>query len=88
MNPQALRRRQLRLLLDTHIPAWAAETSPKLSRRARALIDDASNAVIVSVVSLREIRIKCSLGRVDFQIDPTALRALMLEPFPIRLKPL
>ncbi len=48
----------MRLLLDTHVALWAVSNDPKLSRRARELVEDASNIVSVSVVSLWEVAIK------------------------------
>jgi len=48
----------MRLLLDTHVALWAVTNDPKLSRRAHDLVEDASNIISVSVVSLWEIAIK------------------------------
>ena len=53
----------MRLLLDTHIALWAITDSPALPKSARRLIEDPSNTLIVSVVSLWEIGIKHRLGR-------------------------
>ncbi|MCX6029627.1 MAG: type II toxin-antitoxin system VapC family toxin [Chloroflexi bacterium] len=53
----------MRLLLDTHTLLWFIEGSPRLSTRARALIEDEENEVFLSVASLWEIAIKVSLGK-------------------------
>lgn len=53
----------MRLLLDTHVALWAVTSSARLSATARALIEDPSNEIWVSAVSLWEIAIKHSLGR-------------------------
>jgi PIN domain nuclease of toxin-antitoxin system len=53
----------VRLLLDTHIALWAIADSPRLSIRARELIDDAANDIVVSAASIWEIAIKYALGR-------------------------
>jgi PIN domain nuclease of toxin-antitoxin system len=53
----------VRLLLDTHIALWAIADSPRLSRRARELIDNAANDIVVSAASIWEIAIKHALGR-------------------------
>ncbi len=53
----------MRLLLDTHIALWAVTDSPRLSIKARNLIEDLSNEIFVSTVSVREIAIKRSLAR-------------------------
>ena len=53
----------MRLLLDTHIALWAIIDSPRLSARARDLITDPANDVVVSTGSLWEIAIKHALAR-------------------------
>lgn len=53
----------MRLLLDTHIALWAIADSPRLSARARELIDDDGNQVAVSAASIWEIAIKHALAR-------------------------
>jgi PIN domain nuclease of toxin-antitoxin system len=53
------------LLLDTHSFIWFVEDHPSLSATARALIEDASNDVFLSVASIWEMGIKVSLGKLD-----------------------
>ncbi len=53
----------MRLLLDTHVAIWAVLLNPLLTRRGRELIEDASNEVFVSAVSLWEIAIKHRVAR-------------------------
>lgn len=53
----------MRLLLDTHIALWAIIDSHRLSARARDLITDPANDVVVSTGSLWEIAIKHALAR-------------------------
>jgi PIN domain nuclease of toxin-antitoxin system len=57
------------LLLDTHVVLWALTNDPRLSRRARALIEDPANDVLVSAASVWEIAIKHALGRGDMPIS-------------------
>jgi PIN domain nuclease of toxin-antitoxin system len=57
------------LLLDTHVALWALTNDPRLSRRARALIEDPANDVLVSAASVWEIAIKHALGRGDMPIS-------------------
>lgn len=54
----------MRLLLDTHALLWWAFDARQLSRRARALIADRSNMVLVSSASAWEIATKFRLGRI------------------------
>lgn len=53
------------VLLDTHALIWALEASPRLSARAREVIESSDNTVLVSVVSAWEIEIKRAIGRLD-----------------------
>jgi PIN domain nuclease of toxin-antitoxin system len=55
----------MRISLDTHVALWALVDSPKLSLRSRALIEDASNVIVISSVVLWEIAIKRGLNRGD-----------------------
>jgi PIN domain nuclease of toxin-antitoxin system len=48
----------VRLLLDTHIAIWAVVDDPRLSKKARALIDDAGNQAFISLVSLWEVALR------------------------------
>ena len=53
----------MNVLLDTHAFLWFIEDSPKLSAEARSVIEDGSNAPLLNVVSLWEMAIKISLGK-------------------------
>jgi PIN domain nuclease of toxin-antitoxin system len=48
----------MKLLLDTHILLWLVTDSPKLSSKARALIEDIDNECLFSPVSIAEISLK------------------------------
>ena len=58
----------MRLLLDTHIMLWCLEDSPRLTARARDLVTDPSNDVLVSAASLWEVAIKHALGRLQLDL--------------------
>jgi len=53
----------MRLLLDTHIILWAIVADPKMPERARELIEDETNQIVVSAASIWEISVKYALGR-------------------------
>lgn len=53
----------MRLLLDTHIALWAIADDPRLSAKARDLIDDPANQIVISAASIWEIAIKHALAR-------------------------
>lgn len=71
------------LLLDTNAALWTIARSKRLSTRARATIADADR-LIVSAVSLWEIAIKRSSGRLSAPADLSrrlaALRQVELLP--------
>jgi PIN domain nuclease of toxin-antitoxin system len=53
----------MRLLLDTHIALWAIADHPSLSAKARRLIEDPDNQIVVSAATVWEISIKHALAR-------------------------
>ncbi len=53
----------MRLLLDTHVALWAIADHPNLSGKARRLIEDPDNEIVVSVATVWEIAIKHALAR-------------------------
>jgi PIN domain nuclease of toxin-antitoxin system len=69
----------LRILLDTHLLLWWLDASPSLSTQASEMIRDPENTVFVSAVSLWEIWLKQSLGKLRLPVDFT--ERLAGEPF-------
>jgi PIN domain nuclease of toxin-antitoxin system len=55
----------LKVLLDTHLVLWWLMDSPSLPAEARKLIGDPETTVFLSAVSLWEIWLKQSLGKLD-----------------------
>ena len=53
----------MNLLLDTQVALWAITDNPKLSQKARDLIQSPKTSVWVSVANIWEIAIKHALGR-------------------------
>ena len=53
----------MKLLLDTHILLWWLDANPLLPQGAIGLIRDPENTIFVSAVSLWEIWLKQSLGK-------------------------
>lgn len=63
----------MKVLLDSHAIYWWAIGSERLSARARALIEDKTNVVMVSAVSFYELDNKMWLNKLD--LKPQELRA-------------
>ncbi|MDE2789212.1 MAG: type II toxin-antitoxin system VapC family toxin [Paracoccaceae bacterium] len=64
----------MNLLVDTHLVLLAAYAPERLSPAAHACLTDERRRPHVSAASIWEVVIKADLGRVDFQVDPVALR--------------
>ena len=59
----------MNVLLDTHVALWAITDSPKLSQKAREIIQSSKSTVWVSAASVWEIAIKYALGRGDMPVS-------------------
>jgi len=61
----------MRLLLDTHTLLWSIGKTSELSKKVIQEIKKAENEIFVSAVSLWEIALKCSLGKllVSFNVN-------------------
>jgi PIN domain nuclease of toxin-antitoxin system len=76
----------VRLLLDTNALLWWFADDPALGARARTAIADHSNSAFVSALSLAEIAIKQSIGKLrapfisDDLIDEQGMTALAFTP--------
>ena len=62
----------MKLLLDTHALLWWLSDDKQLGARARALIEDPGNDVLVSVVSLWEIAVKIRVGKLEADVGEIA----------------
>ncbi len=65
------------LLLDTHTFIWFIEGDPKLPLVIRTSIENQYNFSFVSTVSLWEITIKVSLGKLELNTDFSRLKLLI-----------
>lgn len=60
----------MKLLLDTHIFLWALSEPHRLTSTQRSEIEDPSNKVYLSSISVSELAIKASLGKLPLTFDP------------------
>lgn len=58
----------LDLLFDTHSFVWWADEPSKLSSAALAVLEDETNRLILSDVSIWEMQIKIQLGKIGLQL--------------------
>jgi PIN domain nuclease of toxin-antitoxin system len=77
----------VRLLLDTHALLWAVSDPDELTERARDVLRDGRNNVLVSAASVWEIAIKRALGKLTAPDDlGPVLAAASFSPLPISLE--
>lgn len=81
----------MRMLLDTHTFLWFINGDDKLTEASRLLIQNIDNEVFISVVTLWEIAIKISLGKLSLLQDfsvliPRELNSNEFLQLPIKLK--
>ncbi len=60
----------MKLLLDTHTFLWAISEPDRIPERQRSQITSLANIVYVSAVSVAEIMLKASIGKLQFDLDP------------------
>ena len=78
----------MKLLLDTHIWLWSVLEPNRLSRRVAKEIQDSSNELWLSPISIWELVVLWQKGRMVPEEDieawvPKALRALPLQEAPV-----
>ncbi|CAB3389599.1 type II toxin-antitoxin system VapC family toxin [Kyrpidia spormannii] len=59
----------MKTLLDTHVFLWWITDDGRMSKRARAIIQDTRNELYLSAASAWEIAIKAALGRIRVYED-------------------
>lgn len=60
----------MKILLDTHIFLWAIAEPDKLSEKFRSRLELPSNTVYVSSITIAELMIKHSIGKLNIHFDP------------------
>ena len=60
----------MKILIDTHIFLWLANDSlEKMNRHSLAEVYSSNNQIYISSLSIAEIMIKVSIGKMDFNHD-------------------
>jgi PIN domain nuclease of toxin-antitoxin system len=60
----------MKLLLDTHTLLWSIGESHELSQKAAKELENSANEIVISAVSLWEIALKYSVGKLDLFNNP------------------
>ncbi|MCL1919957.1 MAG: type II toxin-antitoxin system VapC family toxin [Kiritimatiellaeota bacterium] len=77
----------MKLLLDTHTALWWVNKHETLSHKARAMLLDRTHSLHISVVSVWEIAIKVSLGKIHEFNGGVKAFLEKLENSPVTLLP-
>lgn len=75
---------KVRLLLDTAILIYAVEAPERLSKRAAVALENAGNVLELSTISITEIAIKTSLGKLRVT---AAMARQAIQDLDIRILP-
>ncbi|MEP7321478.1 MAG: type II toxin-antitoxin system VapC family toxin [Saprospiraceae bacterium] len=59
----------MKYLLDTHVLIWSQTKTDELSKKISDILQDIDNEIYFSVVSLWEIKIKDSIGKLDCSME-------------------
>ena len=73
-------------LIDTHVLLWYIEGNPRLSSKIILLLDNPTNTIYISKVSLWEITIKISIGKLSINIPFETLEDFLEEKYFIPLE--
>jgi len=63
----------MKILIDTHIFLWAVAEPQKLKQQQRFELENLANQIFVSSITVAEIMIKTSIGKLKFHYDPIQL---------------
>jgi len=63
----------MKIIIDTHIFLWAISEPDKIDTRKREALETAANTVYVSSISIVELMIKSSLGKLELNFDPVQI---------------
>ncbi len=80
----------MKYLLDTHTFLWFATDNPRISEKAKQIIQNRKNQLLLSAASVWEISIKYSIGKISLSTDldnfiSESLRNYNLTPLPISI---
>lgn len=60
----------MKILVDTHIYLWMLSYPEKLSRKRRYELESPANEVFLSAMSIAELMIKHSIGKIEIEFNP------------------
>ena len=67
----------MKILIDTHIFLWMLSCPEKLSEIRKYELESPANEVFLSAISIAELMIKKSIGKIEISFDPINLAKQM-----------
>ena len=63
----------MNIIIDTHIFLWALSDPYRINDAKREALEDLLNTIYVSAVTIAELMIKASVGKLKIDFDPVAM---------------
>ena len=63
----------MKILIDTHIYLWAISDPGRLNSHYKSELETRANTILLSAISVAELMIKSSLGKLEINFDPVAI---------------
>ena len=63
----------MNIIIDTHIFLWALVDPFLIEDKKRSALEDLSNTIFVSAVTIAELMIKASIGKLQIDFDPVTM---------------
>ncbi len=63
----------MKILLDTHMFLWSIAEPEKLSEKFRSRLELPTNTIFVSSITIAELMIKHSIGKLNILFDPVQI---------------
>ena len=67
----------MKILIDTHIFLWMLSCPEKLTEKRRYELESPANEVFLSAMSIAELMIKSSTGKIDITFNPVEMAKQM-----------
>jgi len=67
----------VKILIDTHIFLWMLSCPEKINKKRRYELESPANEVFLSAMSIAELMIKSSIGKINIEFDPIEMAKKM-----------
>ncbi len=67
----------MKILIDTHIFLWMLSSPEKINNKRRYELESPANEVFLSAMSIAELMIKSSIGKINIAFDPLEMTKKM-----------